>query len=209
VKSIFFLLFLVSCATTISKDYIPSQGCVSGISRDDLSKDKRAWILGHTLVSYDLSQEEIKKVSTAIALLKRVVSTEEFRQAVLGHTWQGSKQFAYTAMTNEAVYEAIMEGSEDFATTKDGVMDFHVSKFTEDNETVAYTRWGLNMIYLNTKYSYHSVPRLSDTLMHEWLHKLGFRHPEDRTGNRDYSVPYAIGDIVHRIAINYYDCSNE
>lgn len=203
-SKLYLFLFLLAGCASISRDYVPRDGCIASVPKVELAKDKRALSISHDLSTYGLTVEQKIRVSTAIELLKRVISTKEFKEEVLGHTWKDEQQFAHTTMDNEAVYEAILKGSEDFKPGDDNEIDLYITMFTRDDDTIAYTRWGIPMIYLNTKYFSHDIPKLADTIMHEWLHKLGFRHPEEDKESRDYSVPYGVGDIIHRISTKYY-----
>jgi hypothetical protein len=40
--------------------------------------------------------------------------------------------------------------------------------------------------------------------MHEWMHKLGFNHDTKWSASREYSVPYAIGNIFEEIIREQY-----
>ncbi len=80
-------------------------------------------------------------------------------------------------------------------------MDVEVELYTEDVATVGYTNPKTRRIWMNTKYfrSYTSA-QVAGNLTHEWLHKLGFGHALSNTKTRPYSVPYAIGYIIARLA---------
>jgi hypothetical protein len=41
------------------------------------------------------------------------------------------------------------------------------------------------------------------TIAHEISHNKGYRHPENGNFDRDYSVPYVIGNCIHSIALNH------
>ena len=56
-------------------------------------------------------------------------------------------------------------------------------------------------IWMNSKFFDQNNPaKVTENMMHEWLHKIGFKHDYERTLTRPYSVPYAIGYLVGRIA---------
>ncbi len=142
------------------------------------------------------------KVAQAEALIKKVVSTEAFRNAVLNHTYGGIKTFVNNdGLTNLQIYNKILEGAEELNKVKNNRMDMGVEFYYAATNTVGYTYSNITKIYVNTKYFNTNPPAyVSGNLMHEWLHKLGFTHASSYSTSRDYSVPYAIGDIISSLA---------
>ncbi len=204
-KFITFLFFIAGCATVVTADYTPKMSCISPIPAINLVDNKEALGMGVTVKTYDFSSSQNTKIHTAVQLVKTVIHTKEFRSAVLNFKWKGEKQFAHTALNNQGVYDFIIAGAEDFDIVGDNEMDLHFSIYKEDSDVIAYTRWGLPMIHFNEKYFHHNEVRMANTVMHEWLHKVGFRHPEKHSDEQSNSVPYAVGNIVQDIAANYYN----
>jgi hypothetical protein len=141
------------------------------------------------------------KFDQAIELIKRVVATEEFRTAVINHTYNGSKTFVDNGgYTNSQIYQKMLEGAETLQPLKNNTMDMEVELYYAATSTVGYTNSGTTRIWVNTKYfNTNSFGGVAANLVHEWLHKLGFRHASSYTTSRDYSVPYAVGRMISRI----------
>lgn len=144
-----------------------------------------------------------KKISTAAELIKEVVASEEFKNKVLNHRYNGKKQFANNlGLTNKQIYNKILDGAEVLKKTIDNEMDLELQLYTDNkSNTVGYTFPTTNRIWMNSKYFNQNTAALVTTnMMHEWLHKLGFGHDAEATTRRPYSVPYAIGYIVRDLA---------
>ena len=144
-----------------------------------------------------------KKINSAAELIKEVVASEEFKNKVLNHKYNGKKQFANNqGLTNKQIYNKILNGAEKLNKVADNEMDLELELYTDnDSNTVGYTFPNTNRVWMNSKYFNKNTPALVTTnMMHEWLHKLGFGHDAEVTAKRPYSVPYAVGYIVRDLA---------
>ena len=153
--------------------------------------------------TYKFTVSGKKKITAAAELIKQVVASEEFKNKVLNHRYNGKKQFANNqGLTNKQIYNKILNGAEVLKKTIDNEMDLELELYTDnDSNTVGYTFPTTNRIWMNSKYFNKNTAALVTTnMMHEWLHKLGFGHDADVTARRPYSVPYAIGYIVRDLA---------
>lgn len=143
-----------------------------------------------------------EKIRVAEELIKRVVATDEFRNRVIGFTYNSKRAFVDNGgLTNEEIYQKILEGAETLNKIKDNEMDIQIEMYYENTSTVGYTYANTSKIYANTKFynSYNSAT-ITGNMTHEWLHKLGFTHATYYSASRDASVPYAIGYIMRDIA---------
>lgn len=156
------------------------------------------------LLNFPQAQEE--KVFKAVELIKKVVLSEEFKQRILTHTYEGKKTYVDNkGLTNEQIYQIILDGSETLIPEKNGRMDIELELYQQSSTTIGYTYPHTNRIWVNTKYFNKYTPvQVADNLFHEWLHKLGFDHAIKYTKSRNYSVPYAIGYIVEELAEKHY-----
>lgn len=149
--------------------------------------------------NFNATQED--KVLTAADLIKKVVASEEFKNRILNHTYNGKKGFAYTDMTNAEVYKAILEGSEKLSPGSNNTMDLDLEVYTAQNNVVGYTKPSVIRIWMNSKFlNQNNAAEVTTNMMHEWLHKVGFKHPAEKTAIRKYSVPYAVGYLVRNLA---------
>lgn len=180
------MLFFISCTAAHAQDL------------------KDSFSVRTTLIGFTARQEA--KVASASRLIRKIVRSEEFKKEVLNHTWNEKKTFSdNNGLTNEQIYKKILEGSErQLNLGKNNTMDLEIELYTDnDSITIGYTYPSIVRIYMNRKYFNKFRPyQVADNMMHEWLHKIGFNHAVKNTPERPYSVPYAVGYIVKRIARN-------
>jgi len=145
------------------------------------------------------------KIQLAEEKIKSVIGSEEFRLAVLNHTYNGKKTFVDNkGLTNAQIYQKILEGAEKLQPAKNNAMDLLVKLYYQNSNTVGYTSTGSKTINMNTKYfNKYTSSGVSHNMMHEWLHKLGFSHAVNYSTSRNYSVPYAIGNLMGKLAVRY------
>lgn len=167
-----------------------------------------------TVVTEDLTDTENKKIQAAAAHMERVFNSEEFKQFVLNYSYTNTyttgrlwykkthteviKHFESTEMTNEQVYQTLMNGAE----ILDSVIDHEADIFLKIDRrnkrgvigyTYATTKWQWIYNWVTQNYT---VQDIAGNLAHEFCHKLGFDHAYYNTPTREYSAPYAVGYFV-------------
>jgi hypothetical protein len=161
------------------------------------------------LVNFDVSlkldnfnQEQKDKVTKAAGLIKKVILSDEFKSEVLNYTYEGEKAFAdNNGLTNMQIYQKIIEASEELKPGVDHRMDLDLQVYYEDTRTVGYTKPQVFRIWMNSKFLDKNGPaEVTTNMMHEWLHKLGFKHELLHSERRMNTVPYAIGYLMERLA---------
>lgn len=160
-----------------------------------------AWNAEIRFVNFKEHQED--KVREAVSLIQRVILSEEFKERILNHTYEGKKTFVDSqGLSNEEIYRKILEGAEKIGSNvPDGKMDVELELYHAPTTTIGYTFPDTNRIWMNTKYFNRYTPvNVADNLMHEWMHKLGFTHEMKYSKRRNYSVPYAVGYLVEELA---------
>jgi hypothetical protein len=137
------------------------------------------------------------KLQEAFVALERVVNSQEFKNRVINFkNSQGERAFASNkGLSNEEIYELLMEGREDLQPHTPGEMNFYLKLYHRPfSRVIGYTSPDTNRIHVNWKFfKRYEASEVAANLMHEWLHKMGYRH---RSANEHDSVPYAIGYIV-------------
>lgn len=158
---------------------------------------------GYVRVNYvtrnytDAQNEKIAEVARRIEI---VLNSYEFRDAVLNFEWKDEFHFANTEMSNQEVYDYIMGGMETLSGIEDNEMNVDVTMYYSRRGVVGYTYPSSDRIWTNSKFfNRYSFGGVAGNLVHEWCHKLGFKHDSNRTSRRAYSVPYAIGYIVEEL----------
>jgi len=216
----FSLLFFISCESSDKNndlnegeenDQYPyvSQANSNGDSQNVYNQDDLVPNLAFTwdtnIYFFNFSPSDEEKVLTAVELMKQVIASEKFKNAVLNHTYNGQKTFVDNdGYSNSQIYQIILEGAEIIGNkTKNNTLDVELELYYALTNTVGYTYSNSPRIWMNTKYfDTFSPSSVAGNLMHEWLHKLGFGHSSTWTESRDYSVPYAIGRIMSSMARN-------
>lgn len=147
---------------------------------------------------------EQKKLGAATDLMAKVLNSREFRDAILNNTWAGKPGFADESRSPREIYEAIRAAKENFTDAADGEVDLNLKLETFswfNRKTVGYTTPSSDTITSNRRFfSNYEPAEVAGHLAHEWLHKLGFEHDHAATRDRPYSVPYAVGDLVEKLA---------
>jgi len=206
------LLFTLVACNPKSSSPAPLDSSVTSVSNDvddythgsdDVPNEAYTWNENLDLINF-LAADELK-VQEAADLLKKVIASKEFKDAVINHTYNGQKTFVDNGgLTNLQVYNTILAGSEKLSPARNNALDVEIELYSEDTNTIGYTYPTSPRIWMNTKYFNQYTPfEVCDNLMHEWLHKLGFGHSATYNAARPYSVPYAIGYLVESLSHNF------
>lgn len=144
------------------------------------------------------------KMREALKRLKFVMNSVEFRERVLNHTFNGEKTFVENnGMSNEEIYENIMNANETLLPDIDHEMDLDVTLYYKYGSTVGYTYPNTTRIWVNSRFfGGFSFGQVAANAAHEWTHKLGFGHSFYNNSARPYTVPYGIGSIVNELVDN-------
>jgi hypothetical protein len=148
-----------------------------------------------SLTGFSKSQEErFKKILTNVEV---VLNSDEFKKAILNHTWEGKKQFVDTTDTNQQVLDKIL--------SKYWKVEYrleYIKKKLFVPLTVGYTLPSVSWIVINSKiFDDYDDELIANNIFHEYGgHKLGrYSHSKKRNKTREYSVPYAVGNIAEKI----------
>jgi hypothetical protein len=167
---------------------------------------REALTFGFNLQLINIPRFEENKVIHALKIIKKVFSSSEFRTRVLQHEFDGKKTFHMNnGLSNLEIYQEILSGSEQLYPSMNNSMDVELELYSDfQSNVLGFTRPDVPRIWMNKKYfDQHTDAELSSNLVHEWLHKLGFDHEREKSPERKYSVPYAIGYIVKELARKY------
>lgn len=145
------------------------------------------------------------KIFLAEEKIRRVIQSEEFKNRVINFRYNGTKKFVDNGgLTNTQIYYKILNGAEKLLPEKDNEMDLKIKTYFSYSSTVGYTSSSSMYINMNTRFlNKYNAEETAKTMVHEWLHKLGFSHAKYYSTSRNYSVPYGIGKIVKELATKY------
>lgn len=202
---LFFLFLFASCEK--SESVIPFVDDGSGITlpeNGEVPYEAMSFETNLSLVNFNQDQEY--KVREAADLIKKVVASQEFKDAILNYTYKGQKSFINNGgFSNTQIYQKILNAAETLLPVKNNTIDVELELYFNAGSTIGYTYPNTRRIWMNTKYFDRYTPvQVADNLTHEWLHKLGFDHASGWSEDRDHSVPYAVGYLMERLAKQYY-----
>jgi hypothetical protein len=151
---------------------------------------------------YGISASQATKIRLAEDKIKNIISSSAFQVAVLNHKYNGKNLYVdNNGLSNSQIYSKILIAAEIKYPSKNNRMDMGVKLYSDNSNTVGWTNRSITYINMNTKYfNKYNANQVARNMMHEWLHKLGFGHAVNYSKKRDYSVPYAIGSIVAKLA---------
>jgi hypothetical protein len=151
------------------------------------------------LINFD--SKDTQKVDLAIEIIKKVIRTKEFKNRVLNFTYNGQKSFVENnGLTNEQVYQKLLEGSEVLDPGNDHEMDLELELYFSRRSTVGYTYANTIKIWINTKFfDVYTPAEVAGNIFHEWTHKLGFGHSSRYSSSRAFTVPYALGYLIEEL----------
>lgn len=155
-----------------------------------------------SVIMVGFNDEEVEKMGLALALIKKVVKSEEFKSHILNYRYKKKMTFNDNqGLSNEQIYQKILDGSETLNPGNNKRMDLEVELYEEASKTIGYTYPNVTKVWVNKKYfSKYTPVQVADNLFHEWLHKIGFDHAVEWNSDRKHTVPYAIGYIVEKLA---------
>lgn len=149
----------------------------------------------------NFSETQKAKMQEALKRLKLVINSVDFKERVLNHTYNGEKTFnENNGLTNEEIYQTIMEGAEKLLPEIDEEMDLDITMYYKYSSTVGYTYPNTTRIWVNSRFfNGYSYGQVAANATHEWTHKLGFGHSYYNNASRPYTVPYGIGSIISEL----------
>lgn len=199
------ILTIASCQKKDKSSHEFHRGYVYGGHTVDDPLPNEALTFEVNLHYVNFSSEQQQKMEGAIAIIKQIVASEEFRERILNHRYNNELTFVdNNGYSNAQIYEIILQASEQLYPQENNTMDAEVELYFDAGNVVGYTYPNTPRIWVNTKYfTSYTLASVARNLFHEWMHKLGFNHASTWSASRDFSVPYAIGTIVSDLGKQY------
>jgi hypothetical protein len=211
---VFTCLILTSCqpakdCSSATKEN-PIEGCVVETPIPDdpdtgTPVPNEAFRFGASVSYFNFDKADEDKVERAVEIIKKVVTSQEFKDQILNHTYNGKHTFVDNGgFTNAQIYQKILDGKEDLRPVVDHEMDLELQLYYSFVNTVGYTYADGLRIWMNTKFFDSYTPsEVAGNVFHEWTHKLGFDHASSYSVARDSSVPYAVGYMIEELGKQY------
>lgn len=135
------------------------------------------------------SNEQARKVGLAVTEANKTLENPKFFESILA--LDTTKYFTGTEDKPEKIAAILKEDKSVFL----DVSVWHISWWKRKSSAIAYAANG--RIHLRDTYLKNGSPKyIAATLIHEWLHTIGYKHDFFFTKKRPFSVPYAIGTLI-------------
>ena len=139
--------------------------------------------------------ENTDALYASIDIIEEVINSTQFHKELM------RLEFTSTEHSNKEVYQMIVNGAELAKPDIDNKINLNVRFYYRDSHVLGMADQDTNRISLNTKFlNNSSFENNAATIMHEWLHNLGFDHVSSMDLN---SVPYSVGYLVRKLARTY------
>lgn len=170
-------------------------------------------------VSFPAGSQKLK-FEKALSLIEEVMNSEEFKIKVIAYVRTVNSQQVrsyqknflwndtHKRLSNEEIYQVIMNGDEKMKPGTLGEMNFN-SWVKMCSGWRGATTWCRSVVGSTTPhtdfwitlnwifYSYFETHHMVANMVHEWLHLLGFLHGSARVHEE---VPYVVGEIAGEVA---------
>lgn len=162
----------------------------------------------------EFTDAQKKYISFAGDTLVSIINKQPFQDKVENYKFKTRNgrikaKFRYNnGMSRAEIFAYVMSGKDSFGGA-DGDIDLHLFPYDAGLRYHAATSMDKIEIKLNRNYvdacisnedKREGLAELTNTLLHEYLHNLGFKHRGNRpTRFNKTTVPYAIGEIVEQI----------
>ena len=158
------------------------------------------------------SEIQLQKINNAVKKMEKVLNSKVFKYQVLAFEIDGKTGFSYKKnwfssfeiYTNYHVYHFIMNPKEGIAQEETNTIELYLSLDSWDvgktkQKGLSEEQWiHTDLMFFESA----TESELAGHLAHEWCHKLDFCHSRYKWQdlNRNYSVPYAIGNLVETLS---------
>ena len=141
-------------------------------------------------------------------MFEQAINSKFFKEKILNHTYKNKPRFIYNnGLSNQEIFDKIISGAESLNPDVDYEADLYLNldKSPRRGRTIGYTNENTNHIYTyETWFDDKPIYEYSGHIAHEWCHKLGFEHQKNPSKKRQYTVPYAVGNLIREIAASLY-----
>lgn len=152
--------------------------------------------------------DQYKKLEKALAKFENVMNSDQLKNKILSFTCSLGNRFEDNlGLNNQQVFEKLYAGKEFYDSEIDYTADLYLYRVKKNkplirkNRAIGFGNPGENEIYTYSWWLDDATDsEYAGHIAHEWAHKIGFDHSFNNTNTRDFSVPYAFGNIVEELA---------
>eukprot|EP00747_Dinoflagellata_sp_TGD_P100974 gnl/TRDRNA2_/TRDRNA2_168205_c0_seq1.p1 gnl/TRDRNA2_/TRDRNA2_168205_c0~~gnl/TRDRNA2_/TRDRNA2_168205_c0_seq1.p1 ORF type:complete len:514 (-),score=45.36 gnl/TRDRNA2_/TRDRNA2_168205_c0_seq1:95-1636(-) len=149
-----------------------------------------------------------QKYVSALQVVVRAINSAEFKRQVEAtpmemtkpETTAHNKWVDYKRiLSREEIYDYLMSGQNDMLQGANRWLEMSLRMADLDEYTIAQVTGKSRVVQVNRKRS-DDIYDIAKTLLHEYMHNLGFTHPEVGCPRKCLiTVPYAMGNIVRTV----------
>jgi hypothetical protein len=158
--------------------------------------------------SSGFSPDQQETLFSALKKFETVMNSDELKNRILNFSNPLGNYFEDNlGLSNQQVFEKIFAGEEVYKIGTDYTADLFLILVPKRkppfsrNPAIGYGRPKQKEIYTYSWW-FNDIAdyEYAGHIAHEWSHKIGFDHSFSPTPTRDFSVPYAFGNIVEELA---------
>lgn len=204
-KKIFLMLIALGLVTACQ----PNSGDKDSSSSNTETSDQipvEASTFETNISTEGMSVEQEMEIRKAEDIIKMVVASEEFKARILNHTVNGVKTFLNNkGLTNQEIYQKILEAAEEGNLSKDNVMDLAIELIPQNSSLgsrIFKIIAGIKKIFYFLNLFQNTTPAgIAQNLFQQWLGKLGFGPITGSSSN--LTVQEAVAKIIGELGQQY------
>jgi hypothetical protein len=140
----------------------------------------------------------------AMEIQREVVNSQEFRIQVIHTSYTHNR-----GRNSSEIYKEIMSGYSNLTKLDDYTLNYFITMYDSNRGgTLAWTSMSTGKIYVN-RYVFKNwmkdedgLAYCSSSMLHEYIHSMGYKHPWFPPGSKRKSVPYRIGYICRELGLS-------
>jgi hypothetical protein len=153
----------------------------------------------------NFTEEERLFFYRAMRVQREVVNSAEFKNQVL------NTYFTHTRGDSPMeIYKLLMSGYSNLTQLDDYCLNYFVTMYDSKKKgTLAWTSMSTGkifvnrLIYKNWMNEPYGAAYCSSSMLHEYMHSIGYTHPWFPPGSKRKSVPYKIGYICRELGLSH------
>jgi hypothetical protein len=161
-----------------------------------------------SLLGFNNTQEQF--VHKAMKKFETVMNSAILKQRIIDFTCVLGQRFEDNqGLSNQQVYEKLIAAAETYNPSINFQADLFLNLKRKNkpwfsrNPAIGFGSPGTKEITTYTWwFNSATEPEYAGHIAHEWVHKVGFDHEFNPTATRPFSVPYAFGNIIEKLAGN-------
>lgn len=145
-----------------------------------------------------------KRVRDVAEKIQIVVNSSVFTNLFLKSVFSGENS-PWKDKSNMEILRHFRSGAETLSPRVDNVADIYIDDYFSWKGVIGYTYPSVKWIYVNTRFfDRRSDMLIGSNIVHEYGHKVGFKHDFRRTRRRNYSICYQLNRIFEQSYLSLF-----